>query len=177
MATGKSYVSSPIWRAVIGVTLAAALLAGAWFISNGGNAASSGASIGASSGATLARAAQQSPTGALLVSVSGVRSDHGFIVGALCREGELFVSGCSLKARSKAVQGVVALDFAGLAAGDYALALYHDENSNAALELGTEGIGFSNNANLAHAVPDFDASRIKVDGSTPIRVRLRYSIQ
>ncbi|RDZ29709.1 DUF2141 domain-containing protein [Lysobacter silvisoli] len=110
------------------------------------------------------------------VDVSGVRGDHGFIIGTLCKEGEAFPSGCTRTARAKAADGVVSLDFKGLAQGDYALALYHDENDNSRLELGAEGIGFSNNANLAKAAPQFDASRIKVNGATRIRVRIRYSI-
>jgi uncharacterized protein (DUF2141 family) len=108
------------------------------------------------------------------VDVSGVRSDRGLVIGSLCREGEVFVAGCSLRTRVKAADGVVALEFKGLATGNYALALFHDENDNAHLELGAEGIGFSNNTNLAQAAPDFAASRIQVAGSTRIRVRLRY---
>lgn len=170
MESGKLYVRSQLKRTVIGVMIATALLAGAWFISNGGSA-------GPGSVAPARSVIQSGATDDLRVAVSGVRNDQGFIIGSLCKEGELFVSGCSLKARSKATEGVVSLDFRGLAPGDYALALYHDENNNSRLELGTEGIGFSNNANLARTAPDFNASRIKVRGSTPIRIRLRYSVQ
>lgn len=156
-------------RFAIGVVLAAALLWGAWLISNGGEAASVGAA--------QSRGSAQAPANdALRVDVSGVRSDRGFVIGTLCKDGEAFPSGCSRRVRAKAANGVVSLDFKGLAKGDYALALYHDENENSVLEFGAEGIGFSNNANLAHAAPDFDASRITVDGATRIRVRIRYSV-
>ncbi len=158
-------MKSQIKRVAIGVTLAAAVLWGAWYISKGGDAASTRTAQGPDSTQSV-----------LQVDVSGVRSDLGFVIGTLCKKGELFPSGCRLKARSKAVEGVVSLDFKGLGKGEYALALYHDENDNSMLELGTEGIGFSNNANLARAPPDFDASRIQVNGVTRIRVRIRYTI-
>lgn len=168
MKLGKSYAMVQISRAAIGIVLAIGLLAGAWLISKGGNAAIAEPAPD--------RGVVQAGTGVLHVDVSGVRSDRGFIIGSLCKEGDVFVSGCSLHARSKAANGVVSLEFQGLAPGDYALALFHDENNDSNLDFATEGIGFSNNANLAHAAPDFDASRFKVNGETRIRVRLHYSI-
>lgn len=165
----SSHVKSQIKRVSIGATLAAAVLWGAWLISNGQHAESAGTAQDRDS-------MQPAPSDVLQVDVSGVRSDLGFVIGTLCRKGELFPSKCSLKARSKATDGVVSLDFKGLSKGEYALAIYHDENDNSILELGTEGIGFSNNANLARAPPEFDASSIDVDGVTRIRVRIRYSI-
>lgn len=160
---------SQIARVAIGAVLAAALLWGAWHISKGGEAERDRDAQGAAT-------APSARTDSLRVDVSGVRNDRGFVIGTLCKDGEVFPSGCKRRARAKAADGVVSLDFQGLAKGGYALALYHDENENGALELGVEGIGFSNNANLAKAPPDYDASRIEVNGATRIRVRIRYSL-
>lgn len=160
---------------VASVALAAGLLWGAWAVSNGEQPplASGVWNASAHSGATASAGAGPN---ALRVNVSGVRSSAGTVIGSLCREGELFPSECSLNASAVAAEGVVSLDFGDLDKGDYALALYHDENGNSQLELGTEGIGFSNNANLAQAPPEFEKSRIKVEGVTRIRVRIRYSL-
>ncbi|SFK95155.1 DUF2141 domain-containing protein [Lysobacter sp. cf310] len=165
---------SQVARVAIGSVIAVALLWGAWQISKGG--AGDGMRNARDPGKPASVAAQPGQSGALRVDVSGVRGDHGYIIGTLCKEGEAFPSGCTRRARAKAADGVVSLDFKGLAQGDYAVALYHDENGNSQLELGTEGVGFSNNANLAKTAPQFDASRIKVNGATRIRVRIRYSI-
>lgn len=165
METGQTYRRAQIQRAVIGAAVATALLLGAWRFSAGGPAGLTGVPAAAGGSDTLQ------------VDVSGVRNDHGQVIGSLCKQGQIFVSGCTLTASTKALPGVVRLEFKGLATGDYALALYHDANGNGALELGAEGIGFSNNANLAQAAPDFEASRIKVAGATSIRVRLRYPLQ
>lgn len=155
---------SQVKRAVVGATLAAVALWGAWYVSKGGDTGGAGASN------------VSGEMHSLRVDVSGVRGDLGHVIGSLCSKGQEFPSGCRLRARSKAQKGVVSLDFKGLQKGEYALALYHDENANDLLELGTEGIGFSNNANLAHAPPDFQASSIAVGGMTRIRVRIRYSL-
>jgi uncharacterized protein (DUF2141 family) len=163
-------VRSTAARAAIFIVVATAALCSAWVLSKGGGPATAGAS-------TLANATTpgQGAQDTLQVDVSGVRGGQGYIVGSLCREGEAFPGGCSRETRAKAVQGVVALRFAGLEQGKYALALYHDEDADSKLELGKEGVGFSNNANLAYAPPQFDASSIQVEGNTRIRVRIRYS--
>lgn len=157
---------------MVGAVIAAAVIWVAWGISKGGDRpATAGRPSAASGGATSSM--EQGST--LQVDVSGVRTNKGTVIGTLCREGEEFPSGCTRKAQSRAMEGVVVLNFPGLEKGRYALALYHDENSNSTLELGKEGIGFSNNVNLAYAPPDFDASSIEVDGRTRIRVRIQYS--
>ncbi len=57
------------------------------------------------------------------------------------------------------------MTFDGLAGGEYAVTLYHDENDNGDLDMNffgipTEGYGFSNNAKPVFSKPDFD--RVKV---------------
>lgn len=167
MNPNRSVLRSRVLRPALFLAASAAAIWGAWTITNTGAAGDAKADTG--SDVSLA-------AGALSVDVSGVRSDTGTVIGTLCLEGEKFPSGCTRTAESQARQGVVMLRFENLRGGDYALALYHDENSNARLELGAEGVGFSNNANLAYEPPKFESSRIVVDGETRIRVRIKYSL-
>lgn len=125
------------------------------------------------SAATLPYAAADNQAG-LQVDVVGVRSAKGDIIATLCRDGEVFPDKCTRSASAHAQAGVVALQFPTLPPGTYALALYHDENANQKLEFIREGIGFSNNANLAFAPPNFRLSAFKVEGSTRIRVNMKY---
>ncbi len=70
--------------------------------------------------------------------------------------------------------------FALSAPGEYAVAVYHDENDDRdfnrnALGLPSEGYGFSNDAPTALGLPDFDAVRFTLPpGETRMTVRLRY---
>jgi uncharacterized protein (DUF2141 family) len=164
-------VKSDAAKAGIFVVVATAALWSAWVLSKGGEP---GAGV-ATPAVAEAPAATQVQRDGLQVDVSGVRDDQGWVVGSLCAEGEAFPAGCTRQARTKAANGVVTLAFPELKQGRYALALYHDENSDSKLELGKEGVGFSNNANLAYAAPEFAASAIEVEGNTRIRVRIRYS--
>lgn len=67
------------------------------------------------------------------------------------------------------------------AAGDYAVAVYHDENSNHHFDRGglfgqpTEAYGFSRNPHLFLGPPSLNAVKFRVgDGETTIHVKLHY---
>ena len=67
----------------------------------------------------------------------------------------------------------------GLAPGDYALAVIHDENGNGKLDtivgIPREGYGFSRNAPVRFGPPRFAAARFTVAGAeTSERVTMRY---
>lgn len=67
----------------------------------------------------------------------------------------------------------------GLAPGDYALAVIHDENGNGKLDtivgIPREGYGFSRNAPVRFGPPRFAAARFTVEGTeTSERVTMRY---
>lgn len=70
----------------------------------------------------------------------------------------------------------VRLIFSDLAAGAYAVKLYHDENSNGSLDtnmlgIPSEGYGFSNNPK-GIGEPDFEEAMFSVDGDTTIEITL-----
>ncbi len=64
-------------------------------------------------------------------------------------------------------------------AGYYAMAVFHDENSDYkfnrnALGLPLEGFGLSNNPVVRLGMPSFGSIRFRVEGDTTLHVRLRY---
>jgi uncharacterized protein (DUF2141 family) len=71
-------------------------------------------------------------------------------------------------------------DFSGVAAGDYAVAVFHDENSNGELDrnfigIPKEGVGASNGATGKFGPPRFDDARFTYKGgSTTLTIRLTY---
>lgn len=84
-----------------------------------------------------------------------------------------------LRARLKAEPGVTRACF-NLAPGYYAIAIYHDANSNKDFDrkltgLPAEGFGFSNDAPSRIGLPPFEAVRFRFDpGDAPVRISMRY---
>lgn len=63
--------------------------------------------------------------------------------------------------------------------GEYAVAMYHDENSDGVCNLNflgvpKEGYGFSNNIRPVFSAPSFEDCKIKLTGGTHITVQLIY---
>jgi uncharacterized protein (DUF2141 family) len=63
--------------------------------------------------------------------------------------------------------------------GEYAVAMYHDENSDGVCNLNflgipKEGYGFSNNVRPVFSAPSFEDCKIKLTGDTHITVQLIY---
>lgn len=67
-----------------------------------------------------------------------------------------------------------------LPAGQYAVAIVHDENSNGKVDTGgpfgipTEGIGFSRNPNINFGPPSFDKAAFTLNESAAIEIRTKY---
>ena len=71
------------------------------------------------------------------------------------------------------------LRFGDLPSGDYAVALFHDENGNGKLDtrfgIPREGVGFSNNPRLFFGPPRFAAASFEVTNlAVDEQVRLKY---
>lgn len=69
--------------------------------------------------------------------------------------------------------------FDGLASGDYAVAILHDENANDRLDsfagIPREGIGFSRNPRFSFGPPRFSAASFRVDTTSELQtIRMRY---
>jgi uncharacterized protein (DUF2141 family) len=118
----------------------------------------------------------------LIIHVDGVRSDRGLMTASLYPgdKSQFLVKNGALKVWSApAKTGVTTLCIWLKAAGDYAVAVYHDANSNHRFDhnlLGpTEAYGFSKNPRIFLSPPDYEAVRFAAGpGDTTIEIHLRY---
>jgi uncharacterized protein (DUF2141 family) len=108
----------------------------------------------------------------LTLTIEGVRSDKGKIYASLLKADT--TAGVARKAggaRGTPVVGTTTLTFEGLAPGDYAVQLFHDENDNGTMEsnlfgIPSEGYAFSNRARASFGPPKFVEMKFTVS-STP----------
>ena len=133
--------------------------------------------------ATLAAAATANAA-TLTVEVTGVRSAKGTVQAALYPDAQsdrfLELSAAVGRALSKAKPGTVIITFKNVKPGVYAVALYHDENSNGKLDttaigVPKEGAGFSRDARGTMGPPRFDRASFEVGAANKtITLKLRY---
>lgn len=122
------------------------------------------------------------PTTQLTISFEGIRSSKGMVRACLTRE-PTYLLRCehdpaSFKVSVEARSGARII-FSGVPAGDYALAVLHDENGNSKadrmLGIPREGVGFSGNPSLMFGPPSFAAARFHVSGpSMKQDIRIKY---
>lgn len=129
--------------------------------------------------------APDAPNGPRLrITVAGARRASGNVTVTLygSRREDFLARGGRLARQRIPLAGATAAEacFTLPAPGEYAVAVYHDENDDRdfnrnALGLPSEGYGFSNDAPTALGLPDFDAVRFAVPlGETRVAIRLRY---
>ena len=118
----------------------------------------------------------------LNVTVYGLRSDLGDVHVAVYNAADRFPKDGEYLTTAvvAAAAGKVTVTFKGLAAGNYALAVYHDENDNNKFDQGIlgvplEGYGFSNDAAVFFGPPDFAAAAIVLaEPAANITIRMSY---
>ncbi len=107
----------------------------------------------------------------LQVSVDGVRNDQGDIriavIGEKGRKDFPDAAGAAVRTIIAARKGRVTAAFHDLPPGKYAIAVFHDENGNGALDsnlfgIPTEGYGFSGKVKGFMGPPSFDGASIDV---------------
>ena len=115
----------------------------------------------------------------LTVQVAGVASDNGQILVAVYDrpEGFLKKGNAIMGVRTKAVSGITELHIENLPEGQYALAIYHDENGNDELDtnwlgIPKEPIGFSNAKMKAFGPPGFKDCAFRFDSDKQIQIEL-----
>ena len=120
-------------------------------------------------------------TVSITVTVEDIRSNSGSVGIALYEEGADFPDGEPLKAESISLRGSGSVEytFEDVPAGDYAVAVMHDENDNGDMDFNEygmpmEGFGFSNEAMGDMGPPDFDMAAFTADEDTDISVSLIY---
>lgn len=114
----------------------------------------------------------------LKVEVQNVRVLKGTVYITLYRPGKDFPGGNSvddkqINAGSKSVQALFSVE-----PGEYAIAVYHDENGNGKMDKRVFGIpkepyGFSNNVRPVMSAPRFSDCKFSVgDGGKVVRIKL-----
>lgn len=106
----------------------------------------------------------------LTVDVDGLEPPTGRVEVSLFETAESFMKKPYLQ-QVQAIDGQTRLqfEFAGIAPGDYAIVVVHDENDNGLydagfLGFGGEGLGYSNDARPLLGRPSFDAAHFTVEG-------------
>ena len=129
----------------------------------------------------LLAAAGSAVAGDLSVTITGVRSGGGQMRLAIFNNPVDFPSGRSVVTRNvPAREGDMIVVLEGLAAGTYALALHHDENTNGKMDtsllgLPQEGYGFSNDAPVFLGAPPFaDAAFTLPEEGKAVTARMVY---
>lgn len=119
--------------------------------------------------------------GSLAITISGIKSAKGVIRVALCPPDAGFPDCKNKVVRSASLNianGQASVQFSGLAAGRYAVSVFHDANSNGKLDTFTgiprEGYGFSRNPPFRPRAPKFAEAELAVQGDTQTTIKLRY---
>jgi len=117
----------------------------------------------------------------LTVHIANVRNGKGVVHACLTRDRRHFPDcrGDPLAVRSTVSAGSAVLRFPGLAAGRYAVTLFHDENRNQRLDMlmgiPREGFGFSGNPRIRFGAPRFKDVTIAIPpGQTVQTIRMQY---
>lgn len=124
---------------------------------------------------------KQADTITITVTVEGIRNSSGSIAVALHNEESDFPESEAFMEQevSLSSSGDVEIVFENVPAGDYAVALMHDENDNGDIDFNEygmpiEGFGFSNDAMGDQGPPDFDQAAFSAEKDTDISVSLIY---
>lgn len=116
----------------------------------------------------------------LTVEVSNIKSNKGTIMIALFK-GEAGFPKDDTKAIKKITVTIkdkkATITFTDLKAGEYAFALFHDENGNSEMDsnmfgIPKEGYGFSTNFKPILSAPDFDEADFKIEGDTVQKIKI-----
>lgn len=127
---------------------------------------------------------KQQPTAetvTITVTVQGIRNTNGSIGVALFDDNSDFPDDEPFKADGISLRstGDVEIVFEDVPAGDYAVAVIHDENENEDIDMNQygmpiEGFAFSNDAMGEMGPPDFDQAAFTAEEDTDITVTLIY---
>jgi uncharacterized protein (DUF2141 family) len=122
------------------------------------------------------------PPGSVSADVTGLRSTKGQILVCMTTHADRF-SKCEADPTARRVTVPVAqahsIRLEGLPSGNYAIALFHDENSNNKLDtsfgIPREGFGFSRNPVIRFGPPKFSEAQFAVGvGTVDQSVRIKY---
>ena len=127
----------------------------------------------------LIGAAPAPQNGAIIVDVSGIRSDQGMIRVTICPRAR-FLGNCPWFASAPAHIGSVSVTLPDIPAGRYAVQAFHDADGDGKLArywfgLPREGVGFSNDAMAHITIPRFSVAAFDhKEAAQHIAVTVRY---
>ena len=120
-------------------------------------------------------------TGTINVEISGVEDPKGLMsIGLYSKEKGFPDDGKEYKGTEVEVTGqTVVYTFKDVPFGTYAMAVFHDTNSNGKLDknflgIPKEGYAFSNNVFGTFGPPDFKDTSFELSGSKTIKIEMRY---
>lgn len=122
------------------------------------------------------------PTGEIRVDLANLRNAKGMLFLCLSGSPKHFPD-CSSDPQAKVIRvpakQATNLVFNGVAAGDYALSVMHDENGNAKLDttmsIPREGFGFSRNPTVRFGPPKYSEVRFSMTGaSMRLPIKMKY---
>jgi uncharacterized protein (DUF2141 family) len=133
------------------------------------------AGLAASALAPIASA--QEATTKVTVTLNKVMSDAGTIRAALCDDPAAFgQTNCAVySATAPAKTGTMELTFTGVKPGTYALAIYHDEDSDGRLNVFSEPFAFGNGATALP--PTFEGAKLNITGDLKTETALFRMVQ
>lgn len=114
----------------------------------------------------------------ITIKITGIKEIKGSIAIAIFDSKDTFLKK-GLEGKRINIEDVeTEITFENLLDGEYAIAVYQDENDNKKLDTGllgipTEKYGFSNNANVTFGPPKFDDAKFKATGDTFIEIELK----
>jgi uncharacterized protein (DUF2141 family) len=106
----------------------------------------------------------------LTVEIKGIAQDAGKISLAVYKQADTWMKHGLTARNVDAKKDGVSVTFTDLAEGEYAIAIYHDENGNGKLDanligIPTEPYAFSNDAAGKFGPPTFEQSKFKLDAA------------
>ena len=133
-------------------------------------------------GSAAVQAEETNPAQAntLGVTVTGLHSAKGQLIACLWTDKKAFPSCEKSETARRLVLPVsgteMQLSFPGVAPGDYAVTVHHDEDGNGKMKhnfigMPKEGVGISNNPG---GMPGYSKSLVKVAADSAITIRMRY---
>ena len=132
-------------------------------------------------GAAFALSAAAESEGSVDIAVSGLRNTNGALHACLTRNPAHFPDCKSdpTALRSSAPAGTHHLKIDHVPPGRYAIAVFHDQNSNRNLDkfagIPKEGFAFSRNPSIKFRAPRFEEVAIDLaPGTTQVRLKMNY---
>lgn len=124
----------------------------------------------------------QSKAKGLAIEITGLRNDKGKVLISVFNSADGFpekttVAVYTAEARSK--NGRANFVYENAKAGNYAIAVLHDENENMKMDTNTfglpkEGYGFSKNVMGTFGPPSFKKASFPYPGQTEISIKIKY---